>query len=156
VQRLWTLQEGWFSHTLWFQFRDGAISWHEIMWKIETDRVHQLETLDMVDPISCRSAPHFFELGNVGKHGEGDDIVHIWHSMQWRSTTRKADEAVCLAILLYLDPSPLLECPEEERLPKIFASLRSVPPDIIFCPGEKIQYPGLRVGDILGPPAERD
>jgi hypothetical protein len=81
--------------------------------------------------------------------------VHIWHSMQWRSTTRKADEAVCLAILLYLDPSPLLECSEEERLPKIFASLRSVPPDIVFCPGEKIQYPGLRVGDILGAPAER-
>lgn len=86
--------------------------------------------------------------------GESKDHIErffrqIWCAVQWRETTKAADESICLATLFRLDPGLLLSYDGELkdlRMPLLLKMLARVPPGIIFLPGPRLQEPGMGWG----------
>jgi hypothetical protein len=52
----------------------------------------------------------------------------MWKALQWRSTSHRADETVCLATILGSDPGPILDLPEEDYDGRMIKLLRIAEP----------------------------
>ena len=59
-------------------------------------------------------------------------LEEVWDAIQWRSTTKAEDEAICLDTLLDLDMSALLAVPESRRMLKFASMLEYVPAVVAF------------------------
>jgi hypothetical protein len=65
--------------------------------------------------------------------------------MEYRTTSRAGDEAICLAIMIGLDMSPILACDgAPERMKQLFITLGEVPRGIVWSDGEKVALKGAR------------
>ena len=74
-------------------------------------------------------------------------LLYIWKIVHWRATSHQADETVCLAGVLGLDPKPLLEIPDEDyshRIVKLLQLIRSIPLTLLFQPPPRLCEPGFR------------
>lgn len=56
----------------------------------------------------------------------------VLDSLARRSTSKVGDEAVCIATILSMDPTPLFEIYPAHRLSDLLVSLSSVPPRLVF------------------------
>ncbi|KAH6710567.1 hypothetical protein BKA61DRAFT_522966 [Leptodontidium sp. MPI-SDFR-AT-0119] len=134
--RLWTIQEGSFAKELYFQLQDTAV-----------------RAADLLDsPIVSITAPNRFRW-SAEEAIVRDCLVRledlslekirseqgrsILRNIRWRFTTRAADEAVCLAILLGFDRGQIQELsmlPEnpDDRMCKFLLMQKHLPSEIIF------------------------
>jgi hypothetical protein len=67
--------------------------------------------------------------------------------LPFRSTSRPADEALCLSVLLGVDPKQILNAPndrEDSRMETLWKMVERIPPEVIFWIGPKLQTKGLR------------
>ena len=72
-----------------------------------------------------------------------DRIRQAWKAVQWRETTRKRDEFICLSNLLDVDFDPSWE--DHEISTKFIDSLgESIPAGFIFIAGKKLEKIGYR------------
>jgi len=61
-----------------------------------------------------------------------------------RTSSKPDDETLCIGGVLGLDIAPLLKCREAERLKTFLSLLDTIPPDLIFAPGPRMQDAGYR------------
>jgi hypothetical protein len=110
--RLWTCQEGVFARSLYFQFADGPMRLFDLAKEAglhDRDVVVRKSTI----PGSSQNIPAV----NGGKLDKFDIWMRmplILMTVRSRNTTKKKDEAVCLATLLGLQPDSLLRITRTE------------------------------------------
>ncbi len=64
------------------------------------------------------------------------------HAIEWRDTSRKIDEVLCLAIQLKLNVSSVQNCPKEEGMQALLEQINLLPSDLMFTHGPRIEtYP---------------
>lgn len=71
----------------------------------------------------------------------------MWRQLQWRCSSHAADEAVCLATVLGLDPGPILEIAAtalEQRIIRFLKQARLLPLVILYQPPPRLSHTGFR------------
>ncbi|KAL1885306.1 hypothetical protein Plec18167_001963 [Paecilomyces lecythidis] len=66
--------------------------------------------------------------------------------LPFRSTSRLADEALCLSSLVGVDPKHILSVPndQESRMKIFWTTVEKIPPEVLFWIGPKLQTKGFR------------
>jgi hypothetical protein len=145
MTRLWTLQESVFANRLYFQYDDGPLSLSYLT-SLYIPRIWATG-VDFHAKVISTLAEYCRRLLPKSSHAYSkpeENIRGFWSALQWRSTSKPADETICLATLLNIDTTPLLGLPEPLRIPHFLHMLGRVPPGIIFLPGPRF-VPGPRV-----------
>ena len=142
TQRLWTLSEGWAASQMYFQFQDGALNFDSLL-KGLIERLLSNQRLSNIEPGMSIFVLLLEGLWNISGN-EKRTLSNLWNASQWRSTTNKEDEEICLALLLGFNPAQILSQPPPDRLPSLMSSLESVSSDLIFLQGRRLPYDGLR------------
>ena len=137
--RLWTLQEANLAYQMHFvlrgRIRDGFSLIREHLQETDFGEHKCLAMLDMIQWM-----PHF------ERSSDAKRMKVLFTALQYRVTSWKGDEAICTAVLIGQDPSPLLDpaVAPEDRFELLVSQLQEVPADIIFLKGPKLTTPGLR------------
>ena len=131
--RLWTLQEGVFAKRLLFQFRDHSVTLSQIYPLKNLLETHETEGAFDVAGLVARDIINVltdFSLSNI----RAEQGRYIIRNIAWRFTTRKSDEAICLAILLGLDVSSIHSLPEDPdvRMKTFIRMQKHFPSSILF------------------------
>lgn len=137
MRRLWTLQEGVLAQQLLFQFRERAVDFYSLENDLEGDE-EKLCNPVVVDASSCSS--HFQKFKDL----KCDQILELVEAIQWRNTSWKSDEPVCMSILLDLD-TELVERTEPDLRMSVFLSMvKLFPAYLMFAPGPRLQQEKFR------------
>ena len=137
--RLWTLQEANLASEIHFVFkgklREGFKLIREHLQETDFDDHKPLVLLDMIQWM-----PHFERSTDVKR------MKVLFTALQYRVTSWRYDEAICIAILLGQDPDPLLDpaVTPATRFTRLISQLQEVPADMLFLRGEKLTTPGYR------------
>lgn len=166
--RLWTLQEGRLAKSLWFQFKDGALSFERLIDKevlIGQDSSNATHYADPDAPFrtlyielvlfSAEIARRNIQNADVSRPEDSwDEAGGLYHqlrlmqlSLRGRSTSWASDEAICLCNLLDKDVAPILEFDTyhpEERMGALWKQWNGIPSSIIFNSFPRIAQRGLR------------
>jgi len=140
-RRLWTLQEGMLSTSLLICFKEGLMVQMQQMIS-QSSHDHVTNRADMSSE-TMKSLLHNL----IDRAWEFNHISHrrkVITLLCNRSTSRPADEASCLATLMGVDVTKILDAPEEFRMQKFYISLDTVPAGLMFLPGPKLAIPGFR------------
>lgn len=143
--RLWTIQEGAFARTLYFQFKDYAVSPEELgnddHW-MKSDNEYDISRLLIKDALS--EVLTLSSLGSAISHGKSR---HLFQNIGWRFSSRSSDEAICLAILLGLDVGAIADetrCAVKDRMRELIKQQKVFPSAMIFMQGKRFIEPGFR------------
>jgi hypothetical protein len=152
MRRLWTYQEAAFANKLGFIVGDAYVGdvasflMHELREKLpSTDE--QFMCPVTADLLSCT-----WKLTNCSlrRKMESEDelmafrIRQIFSNVQYRTSSKKSDETICIATMLGLDTLSLLNTPAAEREKTLVRMLKVFPAEIIFDSGGKFAEDGLR------------
>ena len=159
--RLWTLQEGLFAKSLYFQFSDNALSAADII-QSSREQFSNSNALEWdVQSMLIQDALSEVQKLSVSRL-RSDSGRYLVQYASWRSTTRKADEAICLAILLNLPVRKITELEEDPkvRMKAFILMQRFFPRSILFGRGnheDRFEDEGYRwapitlLGRVAGP-----
>jgi hypothetical protein len=136
--RLWTIQEGAFAQKLYFQLKTGAVAPSDLYMRAEEvseKSEHWNPQYKIVTDVLSRAKN--LSLEKV-RSNNGREILH---SMTWRFTTRSADEAICLSILLGFPTErikALHQLPEDAdmRLRHFMLLQKYLPSSVLFWESE--------------------
>jgi hypothetical protein len=139
ARRLWTLQEGSLCRKLYFFFEDGMIS--------STDLEERFQKAEGILHNSWAKAGQLFSptIRSLRTPAVENKVSLLWKAVQWRSTTRRGDETICLATLLDMDPTGLMDLQAGQRMPQFLSMLDAsfgIPPGMIFLPAPKLRDEG--------------
>ncbi|KAJ0422945.1 hypothetical protein BJY00DRAFT_62434 [Aspergillus carlsbadensis] len=73
----------------------------------------------------------------------GSTLYNFLPAVGIRATSKAEDETLCVAGVLGLDVQPLLECDKADRMKTFLSLLDTIPPDLIFAPGPRLQDAGF-------------
>lgn len=165
AQRLWTLQEGILTRNLHFKFRDGMLSVNDLKHRYNeakdnrSDPYHHCWKAGWLFSPSVRSISGGDDTPRTKQEAdelESRRVSHLWRSVQWRQAQWNSDETICLATILDIDPSPLMDIGVNHKYPSASESTRMVrflqlldqklgiPSGMIFLPGPKLPDEGYR------------
>lgn len=136
MRRLWTLQEAVLSRSLHLVFADTTL---ELMYLMPSlaELLHVPHLIDLL--------PGLLQLRRRAMGGATRySINDVADSLQWRTTSRPADETLAIASLLGVDPARLIDWPSQERMVRLLRALRKLPREILFMPGAKLDVDGFR------------
>ncbi|KAK8204625.1 hypothetical protein M8818_005064 [Zalaria obscura] len=68
----------------------------------------------------------------------------VLHAIRNRVTSRQNDEAICLATLLRLDVSEILQTDADMRMVALYKQMQWIPDSVVFAIAEHLDYPGFR------------
>jgi hypothetical protein len=146
VRRLWTLQEGSLSKSLFFKFdSETLLSSKEI-----EQRLHIAEKYNKHLPWLRMTQIFNPSIRSLQEPSLRNQIAHLWRAVQWRTTQDEKDETICLSSLLDMDLAPLLneEDSAENRMCHFINQLSQrspgIPQGMIFLPGHKLSREGFR------------
>jgi hypothetical protein len=153
--RLWTYSEGSLAPLVSVLFQDSEVK--------ELD--HFLERLEepayrAMNPISDMTQCWYEVRETIGRLRairrlrnrsvqEAQDLAssnyldNVISSVRHRQTSRKEDEAVCLALSLGLDIS-LADASSEDAMLQLYSQLKYIPATLLLFSGEKLTAPGYR------------
>lgn len=142
--RLRTLQEGALARRLAFAFRDGVMDIDDFMRVNLTDRNGWLVS-GMHEPLKHR-INHLRGLLRLNFPSERsqDPFSAILELFRDRQTTKASDEGICLATLLGLDPTDLINAPADQRMILFYQKVKLVPSLALLLKGPRLSKPGLR------------
>jgi ankyrin repeat protein len=147
LRRLWTLEEALVARQkLRVQLLEGAVDVYARMQVMVRDYrgAHVVPHGGCLDLVSAFNE---FAPAKFGKFDRHHDLEYLGLSLQYRTTSKKEDEVICLASLLGLDVGKLLQSPAEQRL-RVFYSLlgnkEKIPSSILFVDGPRLQSDGYR------------
>ncbi|KAI1113978.1 hypothetical protein F5Y14DRAFT_198927 [Nemania sp. NC0429] len=147
--RLWTMQEGQMASALFFQFCDGAQSFLDMRGAEPQALLDTRDPRNLCSPIwlLCSDALETFYRYRE-RHARVDVEGRLRSCalyLRSRQTSRLEDEPVCVASLLGLDPSPILESKDgAERMASFYDLVGRFDPRIIFHEHPRLQKPGYR------------
>lgn len=123
-RRLWTLQEGVIGNDLHFQMQDRSVHIQDLLPITHGEDKGNSANL-ITNKIHEEAVSHILKLLQFKRVHPKDRISQVWQALQWRTTSIKADETICLSNMLDLNLAPLLKVDRdaayaaEERM-KIF------------------------------------
>jgi hypothetical protein len=149
LRRLWTLQEGALAKSLYFQFADYALSFAGLRKQVEQSHLElrlQIIYFDFLNEFLRLRVFFKAESWGIPKI----DLFTVNAALQYRSVSVPSDEPLCVACLLSLPMTPLLEEKVQEKdrmmiLWKLIAKkYGGIPSSIIFFEDKRIDTPGSR------------
>lgn len=154
MRRLWTFQEGFLAQELIFQFQDGSCSLEDI-YRAEETRQQSLWSPGGISLAALCYGP--MSLSKSDFHPERI-FTHAFDGLQNRSTTRAGDETLCLAVIMGIDPLPLLNIVSREalnssaenkellakRMQLLLQLMRHVPPGVMFLSENRLAQDGFK------------
>ncbi|KAK1982283.1 hypothetical protein LZ30DRAFT_717905 [Colletotrichum cereale] len=138
MRRLWTLQEGILGgQRLYILFKGRTLHlWSELE-KLRQQQRTEPWRCDPLIPFILRTG-----LQTSIRASPSDKLSWLFRDMNWRSTTRKTDEALVLSTLLNVIPPNMNQIPAEDRLMAVIAELDEFPRRVIFAPGPRFEKEG--------------
>ncbi|KAE9382006.1 hypothetical protein N431DRAFT_393756 [Stipitochalara longipes BDJ] len=171
MRRLWTLQEAYLSRRLYFAFASPGDGEKRLKNLEDLEEMYPKASDILTSNIPSAARTYFHNLlGNDRRArinelpaGNGTDILaSVWRAARWRTTNHQEHETLALATLLNLEykntkfqDAGLIKKAakvEEDQLQGMMIDLwklldktcpGSIPPGIIFLPGEKLKDPSF-------------
>lgn len=140
MQRLWTLQEGVMSRSLFFLFKDGVqnIDDLELLYP-------QAASQSSVAPVARSFYLNLIRPHTTERRYDIALVSSIWKAIQWRRTSNASDEALAIARILNVQEHLLLESSGPQgRMEILLRNMCEIPPGMIFLPGARLQTPGFQ------------
>ena len=150
MRRLWTLEEGILSReNLMFLFCDGTVSMSHLL---DSSQFRSSITAigDVVERMMLALLPDLSEYYIQPPKGIQDPILdRLLPILEYRSTTKAIDETLCIAHILRMDTSLLLEIEDVHRRMKAFIELLAqqqqlFPMRLLFTKEPKLSLVGFR------------
>jgi hypothetical protein len=142
MRRLWTLQEAVMTEKfgspncqrLCIQIREGPVALNSLL-EIGLYTVYYSEKA--IQSIISRFPQNLQRV---------DNFSTLSHALEYRTTSRRTDEAVCLASILGLDVRPVVEVGDniEARMCAFYKQISEYPLEILFHRGERLRSDGYR------------
>ncbi len=142
LRRLWTFQEGLMAKKLRFLLKDKVVNILEVF-----DLMTNESTSEYPSTVALEASAFFRYMRSNWDWTNPDKRMtfgSLWEALQWRSTSKRSDEPICLAPLFGLDVDMILDLPEEDRLRKVYSLQKSFPPYLIFSRGARMSEVGYR------------
>lgn len=144
LRRLWTLQEAVLNHNTLIQFFDRALyagRWSDLY--DQCDLAKKEKPWDLVSWECNRCSLNLLEEFSDWSHAQRTNLV--WSALKFRTTSRRGDEPLCIAILLGLDIDELQNTSEAGAVQKFWQlhGQFGVPAQVLFIPGRKLKDKGL-------------
>ncbi|RDW63319.1 hypothetical protein BP6252_10864 [Coleophoma cylindrospora] len=145
MRRVWTLSEGILAKRLIVKFSDGLFDVLQA-----TSRIAKYsETAPGCFETVPREMCSFFLAMKKAQHKEGAErFESAWVGTLTRQTSHPGDEIISTAILLRLDPVPLLKIENDMRLrmQTFLSELSELPGGILYSMAPRLRVPGFRWG----------
>jgi len=145
MRRLWTFQEAILAKDIYIQFSDDTRTIRDIATSLTRELSERKQNLYTR---YGQLAGTFFGPFVQGPAPEiSQKLTGMWKQLQWRATSRAADETLCLAVSLGLDPGPLLEIPperHEQRMVRLLQEIRKLPLLVLYQPPPRLDRAGFR------------
>ena len=139
MKRLWTYQEALMADTtpnctnINVQFADGSLEFNSLMGK-DLRGLHYTESAVKV---VYQSFPQF--------RSKDQMLAFLSHALQYRTTSRVEDEALCLASILGIDVKPIANATTaEQRIQTMYILMEQVPASILFHRSTRLNLEGFR------------
>ncbi|KAF3932083.1 hypothetical protein ABW20_dc0105914 [Dactylellina cionopaga] len=146
--RLWTLQEGQLAKSLYFQFYDGAQSFHDMRGHMPEPNHKYTDASTICSPIVYTSAIELERFYRYFETKSGtEDIANRMRScakyLRGRETSRKEDETLCVSTVLGLKPGPLIPAKTAgDRMAVFYDMIERFDPTIVFHNYPRLQKTG--------------
>lgn len=132
--RLWTLQGDLLAKDLFFQFMDHAISLKDLLDPdVRVDSPYLL--YDWSD-----ASISFLERRFLRSSAKDDRLLALVSNMAARTTTKIADESVCLATLMNLEPRSFSGL----TMAEVYSVIPNLPQDLVFANGPRLTKKAFR------------
>lgn len=145
MRRLWTLQEGVLGKDTYMQFADGTKTLRQIDTEVAQEGLKNAQLL--YTRYSFLARTFFGPFVRYTTQATNQNFANVWKTIQWRSTTHRIDETLCLATLLGLDPAPLFTIPDtdyDRRMIKLLQMVKRLPLVLLFQPPPRLSQHGFR------------
>lgn len=131
---------------LYFRFSDGFITLHNLLQELRStqDPYSQGAVLGLERHLTFRLVPDWRTWSP--KHNSiGARFAQLARALEYRNTSKKVDELMCMASILDLPTNAILEADSsEDRMIAFYKTLRTVPASILFCNGFRISKSPFR------------
>lgn len=144
IRRLWTLQEGVFANAIHILVSDGTVSLASVLQQKSLDYLG-----DDLEIIFGRSfGKPFYPVRDTKLKARPSEaqVIYTIREVSKRTSTFKKDEALCIAFLLDIDTTEIVEARDlKNTMPILLEALNhSIPPCMILLPGKRNIEPGYR------------
>ncbi|PVH80289.1 hypothetical protein DL98DRAFT_572010 [Cadophora sp. DSE1049] len=145
MHRLWTLREGILAKELFLQFSDGPVGYFGVFRRFR-------DLVDQGDVVARNLLTNFVLTNKVFSKDLFDPEISkqaassvLYRTLQYRSTTVKSDEAICIANTLGLDIEKVLQAGKDSQLAMsvIWKLLPHIDCCVIFSTTPKLKIPGF-------------
>ncbi|KAF1812261.1 hypothetical protein P152DRAFT_514419 [Eremomyces bilateralis CBS 781.70] len=162
--RLWTFQEGALPPVLFLRTRDGKVRYDNLLERVEDYRgpvsLMRSSLARLSGVVAQRENPRirqrslndedtqFEDVSRSEDWGQFEDLGQsVLSALQYRSTSRKDDEAVCIATTLGRPTASIQNCQSaNDKIVALLKLLPVIPPNILFNDSvrECLPHPGYR------------
>lgn len=154
--RLWTLPEAQVPPKLCFQFFDGQIDLNDLYDQLKTWPFIGTSLISDLRSFLVRLRPKLRTQNSdiaaaedpalLGWPGGGLDgrFISMIHAIEFRTTSRRTDEVLCMAIQLKLDVAEIMKEDTNKQLQALLKRVRRVPADLMFTHGPRLKEAPFR------------
>jgi hypothetical protein len=146
-RRLWTFQEYAIANELCFACSNGIINDERL--------IRGMYECSLNDPLGLARAASCLDRDSEGAYlrsrrvykdnrDPSERLAFLFGSLADRKTTKADDESICLATLMDFQIGDILKADGDQRMKLFYSKCDSIPPDVLFQFGPKIQDPGFR------------
>ncbi|UKZ51105.1 hypothetical protein TrVGV298_004860 [Trichoderma virens] len=150
MRRLWTLQEGALTKSLYIQFADKAVNSYALLVKLyAAGNVDARYMRIWQDVMSAYNELQGLLNGIEGLTIKQSPLLNLQRALQFRTVSVPSDEPLCISTLMGLDTKYIAAAPDAEtRMARAWElmnkSLGSLPTRVIFYADEVLSIPGWR------------
>jgi hypothetical protein len=143
MRRVWTLSEGVLAKCLIVKFADGLFDVSKAVARIGQRSLTEPECFQTIPREMCA---FFLAMENISKLEGAERFENAWLATQTRQTSHQGDEIISTAILLRLNPVPLLEINQDMnlRMQTFLSQLPQLPRGILFSMVPRLRTLGFR------------
>ncbi|KAF2191642.1 hypothetical protein K469DRAFT_718663 [Zopfia rhizophila CBS 207.26] len=139
TRRLWTLQEGVMANRLWFQFADRAVELSPLFRNFQNNHdLNEAPLLHDVENMMDQLVVFRGKEGFLARSGPSK----LWNALRCRSVSYPPDEVLCIANLMNIDISHILEENKVPTMENLWDQMASIPSAVIFWICPRLATPG--------------
>jgi hypothetical protein len=136
-QRLWTFSEGQLAQRIWFQFRDQAIDLYSLTERWQDSLKENRLPARASTSVQLEMTALYTATTLLQRHRRLRVVLHldeIRTALSTRQTSWKSDEPLCLAAVLQIDLSRIIEAADDDKMAAFWQQLEYLPAGIVFAP----------------------
>lgn len=146
ARRVWTLQEANLARSVMVQWSDATRTLGQIHEGVLRDGQRDERSLYTRYSFLARTffAPFHHQQQELPMPRR---MIDMWKQLQWRGTSRQADESVCLATIVGIDPGPILAISKtnlDGRMAKFLELARTIPYVLLIQPPPRVSQSGFQ------------